>query len=367
MDSREGGFLGIITYQNCVNVYIIGVGFYPLIINMFSSTISFLKNSPQKLFLALGLALSVPFLASAHTRWFAEGEIEPFVATEPTGVYLFVIAIIALLIIGLATMFERVGWLKFSFMRPTAPHALERASSTFSMITGAFFMIAGSHEYLFSPNLSAEVGIPMYLCMAQFAIGLMLVLGVFARVAGLLLVVAWFLGIHYGGLEAMVEDIWVLSIAAFIVIMGNDYFSILSVRALKPFVKKLHAYALPVLRLGTGFTLLTLGFTEKILRPELGLNFLAQHDWNFMSSLGFSDYLFVLMAGSTEALLGILLILGVMTRLTALVIAIIFTIPLFILGPIELTGHLPHFIAVFIILLFGPGKHFRLLNRKYRK
>jgi len=165
----------------------------------------------------------------------------------------------------------------------------------------------------------------------------------------------------------MIEDIWVLSIAFFILTIGNDYFSITSVRAIKPFTYGLKKYSLGILRIGTGVTLVTLGFSEKILKPELGLNFLAQHDWNFMSCLGFSDYLFVLSAGSVEALLGVLLILGVMTRVTALVIAIIFTIPLFILGPIELAGHLPHFVAVFVILLFGAGEHFRVLSSKRKK
>ncbi len=317
-----------------------------------------------KLLLSVGLFFSSPFLSHAHTRWFAEGELEPYVPTEPTYLYLTGIGAVVLLIITIGAMLERRNLLKLSFLRPKSSDALERAASTLSMITGTFFMIAGSHEYLFSPNLSTEVGIPMFLCMTQFALGLMLVLGVFARVAGFFLVALWFVAIHYAGLEALVENIWVLAVAAFIMVMGNDYFSIFSVKSLIPTARKLKSYALPVLRIGTGVTLLALGFTEKILRPELGLNFLAQHDWNFMSSLGFSDYLFVLSAGAVESLLGLLFIFGIMTRLTALVTAIIFITPLFLLGPVELTGHLPHFAAIFVILIFGPGKHFRLLYKK---
>ena len=316
-----------------------------------------------KLVALLGLLFLTPFLSHAHTRWFAEGEIEPYVPTEPTGLYFLGIGFVVLLIIAIGIEFERRNILKFSFLRPKAPYAFDRAAATLSMITGTFFMIAGSHGYLFSPNLSYEAGIPMFLAMSQFAIGLMLVLGVFARVAGFFLMALWFIGIHYAGLEALVENIWVLAVGGFVMVMGNDYFSIFLVKGLRSMTENLKAYALPVLRIGTGVTLLALGFTEKILRPELGLNFLAQHDWNFMSSFGFSDYLFVLSAGAVESLLGLLFIFGVMTRLTALITAIIFITPLFFLGPIELTGHLPHFAAIFLILIFGPGRYFRLLYR----
>ena len=328
--------------------------------NYFTTVFYFLRST---YFLAItGLILLSPLLVSAHTRWFAEGEIAPHVTSEPTGLYLFVISLIGLFIIGAAVVVERQGVLSLSFLHPTGPHVFARAAATFTMVAGAFFMIAGTHEYLFSPNLTSESGVPMVVIMSQFAIGLMFLLGVFARVGALLLGLLWVVGLYFSGTEAMIEDIWVLSIVFFILTIGNDYFRIISMRAIKPFTYGLKKYALGVLRIGTGVTLLTLGFSEKILRPELGINFLAQHDWNFMSGFGFSDYLFVLSAGSVEALLGILLILGVMTRLTALVIAIIFITPLFILGPIELTGHLPHFVAVFVILLFGAGEHFRILS-----
>jgi uncharacterized membrane protein YphA (DoxX/SURF4 family) len=73
----------------------------------------------------------------------------------------------------------------------------------------------------------------------------------------------------------------------------------------------------------------------------------------------YTDYLFTLSAGTMEALFGLIFILGVVTRLNALAIAIFFSIPIFILGPIELAGHLPHFCAVVLLLLFGSGEHFK--------
>jgi len=309
-------------------------------------------------------AFVVPAVATAHTRWFADEELAPFTTAEPTGLYLGAWALIAALIVVVGIRLERTGWFQLKGLMPKAPHAYDRAASAFTMITGAFLLIAATHEYLFSPNLTHESGVPMVFIMAQFVIGLAFLLGIYARLAAMALAALWFLGVPVIGGIPMLEDIWILSSAAFVFIMGNDYFSLVSFRAVAPLAHRYRAYALPVLRLGTGATLLVLGFTEKIVHPEFGINFLRQYDWNFMHHLGFpySDYLFTLSAGSVESLFGLVFVLGIVTRLNAFVVAFVFSIPIFILGPIELAGHLPHFAAIVLILLFGAGDHFRLVR-----
>lgn len=324
------------------------------------------ENGHMRLLFALSV-LILPGFAFAHTRWFAHGSLAPLTTTEPTALYLTVWALIAAFIVAVGVWLEHKQVFQFNFLRPKASHAFERAASTFSMVVGSFLMIAATHDYLFSPNLSHQDGIPPVLIIFQFVLGLSFLLGIFARVSALLLRGLWLLCVFAVGLVPMLEDIWVLGSAAFIFIMGNDYFSIVKVRILAHLAKPYHSYALPLLRLGTGATLLVLGFTEKILAPEFGANFLQQYDWNFMQHLGFtgySDYLFVLSAGSVEALFGLIFILGIVTRLNALVVAVFFSIPLFLLGPIELAGHVPHFAAVVLLLLFGAGEHWKLVRTK---
>ena len=306
-----------------------------------------------------------PGVSFAHTRWFAVEPLPTIASTEPTLLYLVAWACVALVAIAIGVWLERKHVLHLDWMRPHASHVFERAASTFSMVVGSFFMIAGTHAYLFSPNLSHDGGVSMLLIMFQFVVGLSFLLGVFARVSALALAGLWLLGVFVVGFVPMLENIWVLSSAVFIFIMGNDYFSITKARALAHLAKPYRAYALPVLRVGAGATLLVLGFTEKILHPEFGLSFLAQHNWNFMQHLGFvhySDYLFTLSAGSVEALFGIIFILGIVTRLNALVVATFFTAPLFLLGPMELAGHVPHFAAVILLLIFGAGERWRLVH-----
>jgi len=311
-------------------------------------------------------AALIPGIALAHTRWFADTTLAEYIANEPTGLYLSVWTAIILIIISIAIIFERSHWLSFNFLKPPKPHVFERAASTFTMVTGTFLIIAGTHEYLFSPNLSLESGIPMWLVVLEILVGLAFLLGITSRVCGIVLGAMWGTLFYYAGPVAALEDIWVLSTALFITLMGNEYFSIISFSFLRKLVAPYKDYALPFLRIGTGLTLMTLGLSEKIFAPEFGMNFLAQHHWNFIHMLGFSysDYLFTLSAGSVEFLFGLIFVLGLVTRLNAFAIAIIFTIPLFILGPIELAGHLPHFAAVVLLLLFGGGNHLKLMVKK---
>lgn len=311
------------------------------------------------------LAFFSPVVANAHTRWFAHEELAPMVTTEPTAFYFAMWALICAGVITIGILLEKRSILRLDTLKPRGAHALDRAASTFTMLTGAFLMIAGTHEYLFSPNLSTESGVPMVLIISQFAIGLAFVLGIYARLAAIVLVALWALALLIIGWMPLVENIWVLSTAFFIFIMGNDYFSLVSFRAVAHIAKQYRQYALPILRIGAGTTLLVLGFSEKMMHPEFGMHFLNLYKWNFMPNLGmhsYSDYLFTISAGAVESLLGLIFILGIMTRINALVVGIFFTIPLFFLGPIELAGHLPHFAAVVLLFLFGAGERWRFVR-----
>lgn len=313
------------------------------------------------------LALCVPAVTFAHTRWFSETNLAPFHTTEPTLLYLLVWGVLIAGVILTGSVLHQRNLLRLGFLKPKKPHAYERAASTFTMVVGAFLLIAGTHEYLFSPNLTLVAGIPYALIVTQILIGLLFLLGIGTRIAAICIAFIWALAFYYTGWVSALENIWVLSTSAFIMVMGNDYFSLFSFSFLRGRMQAYKGYALSFLRLGTGVTLMVLGLSEKILAPEFGINFLTQHHWNFMQLLGFpySDYLFVISAGSVEMLFGLIFVLGIVTRLNALVVAIVFTIPLFILGPIELAGHMPHFAAVVLLLLFGNGGHF-LLFKKYK-
>lgn len=308
--------------------------------------------------LALGFALFSPLFALAHTRWFAEGNLPPYVTGEPTSFYLTVFGLAALTAVLVGVYFERRKWFQFGFLAPLQPHAFEHAASRFTIAVGAFFILVASHQNLFSPNLTIETGIPVWALYLQLLVGISFLVGAYPRFFALILAALWGMGFVWGGGVAMAEDVWVFSTAAFVFLMGNDHFALFPMTKLDMLVAPFKRHAHAILRIGVGLTLIALGFSEKLLHPEFGVNFLSQYHWNFFASLGMSDYLFTLLAGSVEAFLGLVFVLGIVTRLNALVTAVFFIMPLFILGifGMELNGHFPHFVAVIVLLLFGSGR-----------
>lgn len=323
--------------------------------------------------LALPTALFFFFVTnsvSAHTRWFAEGDLEPYTAPEPLQLYIAIWAGIIIGVIVIAALLQRFRWLELPSLQPRTPHSFARAASGFTMMVGAYFVIAGSHEYFLTPNITPAAGLPYIFIVIEIVVGLALLIGLGARVAALTLATAWIASFWYTGFIAGIENFWLLSTTLFIALMGNDYFALYTNSFLRNYFHIYKRYALSILRVGTGLTLMILGLSEKLLAPEYGINFLAQYDWNFMAMLGlpYSDLLFTISAGSVEFLFGALIALGLLTRLTVLVVAVVFTIPMFLLGPVELTGHLPHFAALVLILLYGSGQYFLPLTpQQYRQ
>lgn len=304
-------------------------------------------------------------VADAHTRWFAYSSLPPYSTLEPTWLYLTVWGVISAGIVAAGFFLERRKLLQCNWLRPKGDHAFARAAATLSMLSGAFFVLAGTHEYLFSPNLSLESGVPQGIILLQVAVGLAFLVGFYERIAAIVLMLLWGSIFAVSGWVAALEDVWVLTIALFVFAEGNDYFAHRRKNIYPQIATYLQPYSLSILRFGTGLTLTVLGFSEKILHPEFGINFLNQYQWNFMQLLGvdwYSDYLFVLSAGSVEALFGLVFMLGIVTRLNAIVIAGFFSIPIILLGPIELAGHMPHLAAVAILLLFGSGGRLPLIN-----
>jgi uncharacterized membrane protein YphA (DoxX/SURF4 family) len=99
------------------------------------------------------------------------------------------------------------------------------------------------------------------------------------------------------------------------------------------------------------------------MSPSLTENFLSLYHWNFMNNIGFTwftDYWFAFSAGVAEALFGLFLMLGLVTRTTTITLAVFLLSTLVMLGPVELMGHLPHFSIAIVLLLLGAGSRLKM-------
>ncbi|EKD93656.1 MAG: hypothetical protein ACD_28C00103G0002, partial [uncultured bacterium] len=128
-----------------------------------------------------------------------------------------------------------------------------------------------------------------------------------------------------------------------------------------------HAWAVPILRVSTGAALILLAFSEKLLDPTRAVALLEKYPLNFMPFVGFHEFsnrLFILCAGATETVFGLIFLLGWIPRLNTAALAVFLVasnLSFFALGfskegGQELIGHLPVLGTALILLTYGAGE-----------
>lgn len=223
---------------------------------------------------------------------------------------------------------------------------------------GVPLLVNGLNHTLFSPN-NALQGIWAYLfSLGQIGVMLGLFYGSATRLSALLLAVMWGAGLFAVGIEAMLETVHVLGFSAFFYCAGRGPLAV--DRALFPKWEpgpSLVAWAVPLLRLGVGLSLIVVGFTEKLLNVPMAVDFLAEYPLNFLPALGIplTDAQFVLMIGAVEILVGLCVLSGVFLRDIILVAWFPFNLTLGIFGPDELVGHLPFYGAMALFFVWGKS------------
>ncbi|WP_411966829.1 DoxX family protein [Haloferax sp. YSSS75] len=129
-------------------------------------------------------------------------------------------------------------------------------------------------------------------------------------------------------------------------------------RVALPFVTRirhLEAYVPTVLRLGVGVTFIYLGIAQKLMQPGDALAVVAKYDLTAVVPV--APELWVVGAGLTEALVGILLILGAFTRAASGVAILLFTTTLFGLPDDPVLAHISLFGLVSALLVTGGGPY----------
>jgi hypothetical protein len=157
--------------------------------------------------------------------------------------------------------------------------------------------------------------------------------------------------LHYGPV-AILERADLLGIALFLTVLppGPDRWG-----AAEP-VEDRVMWATWYLRVFVGVALIVLALTEKLVNPELALQFLDRYPvLNVFDAVGLpiSDLAFVRFAGAVEILFGLLLISGAMPQVTVILAGIPFNATMFFFGYSELIGHLPVYGAMLVLLVFG--------------
>jgi uncharacterized membrane protein YphA (DoxX/SURF4 family) len=299
--------------------------------------------------------------AAAHVKWFAKpvGDSQPYSFSDtPVLVAMVIVSIVVAIGYALDRRLE-VPQKILDWQVKWGQLIMSLASFGF----GLAFVLFSAYGYLFAPNLVPAGSAGGMALGVQALAGVMIMLGLYERVGGLLVGALYVYGILTFGFVEMLDALEILGIALFVLLIGRPVWSLRDSNTLKDYLAGWAKYAVPLLRIGTGFNFIILAFSEKLLATSLTNDFLARYDWNFMNKLGlhgFTDHWFAFSAGVAEALIGLFLVLGLATRLTVIGLAGFLVTTLIMLGPIELVGHLPHFSIAAVLLLYGSGKNDKL-------
>jgi hypothetical protein len=225
---------------------------------------------------------------------------------------------------------------------------------------GITLMVSGVSRQLFIPNLILPLNLlGGVLGMIEIAISLAFIYGALARPAAAALALTWFVGMVVFGPLRLLEHTEIFGIAFFLFATGRGPLAFdMALHRLHQPLPKLIPYAVPVLRVSLGIGLTLVALTEKVWNIPMGLAFLADHHFNFFPFIGLAidDKQFLLIAGTIELIVGLMLITGSYVRLVIIVTLIPFNLSLPFMGWRELVGHLPTYGILALLLLWGDEK-----------
>ena len=300
--------------------------------------------------------------SAAHVRWFVDtnASVERFEPYSITDIEVIVWIAIALFLIGASILLD----MRLPEVRIVDTKTRHDFIEILRVFTGMSMMLTAYEGAIIAPHLVAFGPFGTVLLIAQAIIGIMLIANRFIRhVAILIILLHLGLAIKFGLLAAF-EYLIMVAIGVFLLINN------LPTEELK---ERWKPYSVDLLRIITGISLITLGFSEKLVGAMMAESFLALYDWNFMEDIGFTfftDRLFVLSAGVVEVVFGVILVLGTTTRLNTLALSIVLfasNVIFLVQGEneaamVEFIGHMPVIGVALILLLLGAGQRLKVTN-----
>ncbi len=319
-------------------------------------------HAPQPTVVLLALAWAmVPRSAGAHERWFTpEG---PYWAPEWGRLFSLPVLLAVMSAAGAVALLAAVQRVTGDPLWPRPPffQRMEPAAAAILGVQTAITMIfMASRLKLFVPNIELPrnafgVLVAGLTVVASFSF----ITGVLTRVGAVMVVGLFLLAFAFGTWYEVLEQIIFVGIAVYLVAVGRGVVRYESGQEedRTALSDRLLPYALPALRIAAGLSVLILGFTEKLVAPELGEAFLRENpNFNVARELGFdwfTDRRFVYAAGIVEVTAGVALLSGYLTRVVILALWIPFNLTIAFLPPTELIGHLPILSAMYVLLVRG--------------
>jgi hypothetical protein len=297
----------------------------------------------------------------AHERWFDPSNAGPdwgFV-TETVTLWLLAGAVaITLLVRLIARAWPGADVPFLERLVPFMPFAV-RVHLAVSMI-GLL-----SLGYFLSPAMDLEVDVWGFVLGAVMVIvAFAMATGWYAREAAGLLILAGPVAVIPFDVVAVLSRADVLGLALYVLIAGPGRWSAdVETARCAPSSPGEHSRAIWWLKVAAGLALIVVAFDEKLAVPQLAVDFLRAHpDFNIARSIlgvDMSDLEFARLAGAIEVMFGLLLISGALPQVVVLAAGIPFNATLWFFGNHELMGHLPIYVTMLVVLVYGSSPQLR--------
>jgi hypothetical protein len=297
----------------------------------------------------------------AHERWFEFEHVSSdwdFVTETTTLVLLGGAVAITLLVRFIARVWQGVDIPFLARLVPWMPFAI-RLHLAVSMV-GLL-----SLGYYLSPAMDLPKEWWSFLYGAvMVTVAITMAAGWYAREGAALLVVAGPLGAIAFGVVPVLSRLDLLGLALFILIAGPGRWAAdVETARCAPTSPSEHSRAIWWLKVAAGLALIVVAFDEKLVHPDLAVAFLRDHpNFNVVESLlgiEMSAIEFTRLAAAVEVLFGLLLLSGALPQLIVLVAAVPFNATLWYFGANELMGHLPIYVTLLAVLVYGSSAEFR--------
>ena len=309
----------------------------------------------------LAFGAIAPLPVAAHARWFTEEG--PF--SSPEWDRLFSLPVALALLAGAGTVLllrAAQRWLDDPLWpRPPVFQRLEPSAAAILGVQTAITMIfMASRLNLFVPNIELpRNALGVLIAGITAAAAFSFITGVLTRLGALITIGLVLLAFGFAPWYEVLEQVLFVGIALYLVAVGRGVvrYGDRAEEDRTALSDRLLPYALPILRISAGISILVLGFTEKLINVDLGVAFLENYPrFNVARELGltwFTDERFVYAVGIVEATAGIALLSGYLPRVVILALWIPFNLGIAFLPAEELIGHLPILSTMYVLLVRG--------------
>lgn len=281
------------------------------------------------------LIILTPLFAEAHVKWFSEvtpvkEEIETILSPLFMSLSLFIAVLLGVLTLVLQPLIDRIPFVQ----RINVYLDKYRISSRYILKygTAVALIIQAVSGSIFAPEFQIENQTVM---IALWVAIIMLLIPIhYATKAGALVLLGLFIyQLGESGLFHMLDYGFYLAIIG-VLLIGKT---------------KLENWGFPFLYLGTGLSLCWVA-AEKWVYPAMSVDIIARHG---VPTFGFAPEIFVVMAAFIEFVVGYLLIVGILNRVLAFVLTLIFISTTLLFGVTEIIGHFMIHIILIIFIIEG--------------